>query len=259
MAKAWVISPGYVGDIAAGETLRFMFNSHDADLDLSTIAGGPVVEVFKDNDTDGTTTGLTVTRDFNSLNGCNQITVDTSTDESFYAAGSDYSVIALDATVDGTNINGSVLGQFSISNRSVNTDAVWSNATRTLTSGPTIVSDDLEYEEWTIVKGNSYSSGNQPKIFTMAEHGPTDLSEYTWAFTADIHADNENTGDSSFSGTVTVTTATGASRAVRVDLAATATDSLALGRYTGAIRGTDGSEKATPKIIAVTVVDDPNA
>jgi hypothetical protein len=135
----------------------------------------------------------------------------------------------------------------------------WTYTTRTLTSGPTIVSDDLEYEEWTIVKGNSYSSGNQPKIFTMAEHGPTDLSEYTWAFTADIHADNENSGDSSFSGTVTVTTATGASRAVRVDLSASATSSLALGRYTGAIRGTDGSEKATPKIIAVTVVDDPNA
>jgi hypothetical protein len=162
-------------------------------------------------------------------------------------------------TVTGEDLLGNVVALFSINSRISRPEEVWASTTRTLTSGPTIVSDDLEYEEWTIVKGNSYSATNQPKIFTMAEHGPTDLSDYTWAFTADIHADNENSGDASFSGTVTVTTATGASRAVRVDLSASATNSLALGRYTGAIRGTDGSEKATPKIIAVTVVDDPNA
>jgi hypothetical protein len=134
---------------------------------------------------------------------------------------------------------------------------VWTYATRTLTSGPAIVNDDLSYEEWTIVRGNSYSSSNQPKTFTLTT-GPTDLSTYTWAFTADKDADNLNSGDATFTGSVTVTTATGASRAVRVDVPATTTDTLAIGRYTGHIRGTSGSDKATPKIVAVTVVDDSN-
>ena len=138
-------------------------------------------------------------------------------------------------------------------------EEVWSYSSRKLTSGPAIVNDNIEYEAWTIVKGNSYSETNQPKEFTLAATGPDDLSHYTWTFAADRDENNEDeSGDATFTGTVVVVDASGDDRRVRVDLATTVTDSLSLGAYTGVLRGTNGSDKTSPKFVAITVVDDPN-
>jgi len=137
---------------------------------------------------------------------------------------------------------------------------VWAAATRTLTGGAAIITGDIEFTAKQIVRGNDYSSANQPWAESMSSSSITDLSAYAWVFTADKDADNLETGDATFAGTVVVTTATGSSRALRIDVAASLTDSLAKGYYNGAIRGTatSGSKLATPKFISVKVVDDPN-
>jgi|GEM_PF-3102055 len=137
---------------------------------------------------------------------------------------------------------------------------VWAAATRTLTGGAAIITGDIEFTAKQIVRGNDYSSANQPWAESMSSSSITDLSAYAWVFTADKDADNLETGDATFVGTVVVTTATGSSRALRIDVAASLTDSLAKGYYNGAIRGTatSGSKLATPKFISVKVVDDPN-
>lgn len=141
------------------------------------------------------------------------------------------------------------------------TDAgVWANSQRTLTAGPSIITGSTQFDTKEISRGNDYSASNQPWIVSLANSPITDLSAYTWTFTAEKSADNLESGDASFTGTVAVTTATGSSRAVRIDVAASVTDSLAVGYYSGALRGTatSGGAKATPVYIQVRVLDDPN-
>jgi len=108
----------YVGDFTAGATVRHSFNTHKADGTPATLSGTPVCKVYKDGSTTTeATTGVTLTVDFDSITGLNEIAVDTSADGTFYAAGSDYKVLLTAGTVDSVSVVGSVVMRFSIANR----------------------------------------------------------------------------------------------------------------------------------------------
>jgi len=72
--------------------------------------------VYRDDDTTGTTLGVTDTASFNSVTGLNGLAIDTSASYSYYLPGHDYSVVLLAATIDGRTVH-TVLGTFSIGNR----------------------------------------------------------------------------------------------------------------------------------------------
>lgn len=79
-----------------------------------TLAGTPALSVYKDNSTTQSTTGVTLTADFDSVTGLNHFAIDTSADGSFYAAGSFFDIVVTTGTVDSVSVVGSVVASFTI-------------------------------------------------------------------------------------------------------------------------------------------------
>lgn len=105
----------YLGDIASGTTIRGSFNTRTAAGVPITLGGSPVLSVYKDGGTTETTTGVTLTVDFDSRTGHHVFAIATS--DAFYTTGSDYRVVITTGTVDGTSVVGTEVGSFSIQNR----------------------------------------------------------------------------------------------------------------------------------------------
>mgnify|MGYP001218932167 CR=1 FL=1 len=127
----------YLGDYADYSTLNFKFPTHKLDGTAVTLSGSPEVSVYKDNSTTQTTVGVTLTTDFDSIVGLNNVLIDFSSD-AFYATGSDYSAVITSGTVDGTDVAGTVLFNFSIENRVARVYAVDDN-----TFGPSTFYDPV--------------------------------------------------------------------------------------------------------------------
>jgi hypothetical protein len=104
-----------LGDFSASQTIDFNFNSHLGNGAPTTLAGTPIVAVYKDNNTVQTTTGPTLTVDFDSVTGLNHVRIVTT--DTFYAIETDYEVVLQAGTVAGTSVAGTVLAHFSIENR----------------------------------------------------------------------------------------------------------------------------------------------
>ncbi len=79
-----------------------------------TLGGTPVLSVYKDNSTTQSTTGVTLTADFDSVTGLNHFAVDTSADGTFYSTGSFFDVVVTTGTVDSVSVVGSVVASFTI-------------------------------------------------------------------------------------------------------------------------------------------------
>jgi hypothetical protein len=107
----------WVGDFRTGKTVRKMFNSNAVAGESITLATNGTVSAYKDGGTTQSTTGVTLTEDFDGLTGVHLVAVDTSADGSFYSAGSDFEVVLSGATIDGKAIN-ATLFSFSLENRS---------------------------------------------------------------------------------------------------------------------------------------------
>jgi hypothetical protein len=105
------------GDFTPGKTVRLRFNTHKADGTPITLAGTPAVSVYKGSTTESTA-GVTLTVDYDSRTGLHDVVIDTSADGTFYAAGNDFDVVITAGTVDSISVVGTVVGGFSLSNRS---------------------------------------------------------------------------------------------------------------------------------------------
>ena len=108
----------YKGDYDASKIVYLKFTTVNSLGAPSTLSGSPAISVYKDGSTTQSTTGVTLTVDFDSVTGMNHVAIDTSADGTFYAAGSDFEVIITTGTVNGTSVVGYAVGAFSIRNRS---------------------------------------------------------------------------------------------------------------------------------------------
>ena len=107
----------YLGDYAEDyATLNFKFSTHKADGTPIALAGTPAISVYKANGTTKSTAGVTLTTDFDSVTGLNNVLIDLSAD-AFYAVANDYQVVITTGTVDSVSVVGTVLAHFSIENR----------------------------------------------------------------------------------------------------------------------------------------------
>jgi hypothetical protein len=79
-----------------------------------TLAGTPALSVYKDNSTTQSTTGVTLTADFDSVTGLNHFAIDTSADGTFYSAGSFFDIVITTGTVDSVSAVGSVVASFTL-------------------------------------------------------------------------------------------------------------------------------------------------
>jgi hypothetical protein len=106
-----------LGNIVAGDSiLDFDFNTHTALGKPITLAGTPVIKVYKGKATETETTkGVTLTIDHDGIIGKHHVRIVTS--DGFYTIANDYSVVLTAGTVDGQSVAGTVLAHFSVLNR----------------------------------------------------------------------------------------------------------------------------------------------
>lgn len=110
-------SADYLGDFLLGDTIHFSFNTTDATGAMATLDGTPVISVYKNGSTTESTSGVTLTVDFDSKTGLHHVTINTSTDLTFYSIGSDFEVVIVTGTVSSISVVGTIVGHFSILNR----------------------------------------------------------------------------------------------------------------------------------------------
>lgn len=105
----------HLGDFDASAIIYGKFSTYRPSTGATfTLGGSPVLSVYKDNSTTQSTTGVTLTADFDSVTGLNHFAIDTSADGTFYAAGSFFDIVITTGTVDSVSVTGSVVGSFSI-------------------------------------------------------------------------------------------------------------------------------------------------
>jgi hypothetical protein len=102
-----------LGDFDTSSVVYFKFTTFRPSTGAPfTLAGTPALSVYKDNSTTQTTTGVTLTVDFDGVTGLNHVAVDTS--DAFYAAGSFFDVVITTGTVDSVSAVGTVVGRFTL-------------------------------------------------------------------------------------------------------------------------------------------------
>lgn len=105
----------YLGDFSAGDTIDFNFTTRRFSTGAPhQLAGTPAVRVYKGSSTTEDDSGITLTVDFDSRTGLNHVTIDTSTDPTFYADGSQFEVVVTAGTVDSVSVVGEVVGRFTL-------------------------------------------------------------------------------------------------------------------------------------------------
>jgi hypothetical protein len=105
----------YLGNYAAGDMIDFKFTSIRPSTGAPhTLAGTPAISVYKANGTTESTTGVTLSADFDSRTGVNHVRIDTSADGSFYAAGGQFDVMITAGSIDSVSAAGVVVGRFTL-------------------------------------------------------------------------------------------------------------------------------------------------
>lgn len=104
------------GDIRLGDTIDIKFTTSVNGVPTQ-LAGTPAVSAYPANSVTQLTAGITLTADFDSLTGLNNVNVVASSGNG-YATATNYCIVITTGTVGGSSVVGTVVGEFSIENRS---------------------------------------------------------------------------------------------------------------------------------------------
>ncbi len=105
----------YLGDYDTSTVIYGKFTTFRPTTGAAfTLGGTPALSVYKDNSTTQSTTGVTLTVDFDSVTGLHHFAIDTSADGTFYAAGSNFDIVITTGTVDSVSVVGTVVGGFTL-------------------------------------------------------------------------------------------------------------------------------------------------
>ena len=108
----------YRGDIRLGDTIDLKFTTRSFSTGAPTqLAGSPVISAYPNNSTTQITAGITLTVDFDTVTGLNNVRV-VATSGNGYATASNYDLVITTGTVGGVSVVGEVIGSFSIEARS---------------------------------------------------------------------------------------------------------------------------------------------
>ncbi len=134
----------HLGDYDASAVIYGKFSTYQPSTGATfTLAGSPAISVYKDNSVTQSTSGVTLTADFDSMTGLNHFAIDTSSDGTFYSAGSFFDIVITTGSVDGVSVTGSVVASFTIRKDS---------SLKPATAGRTLVVDASGLADATAVK-----------------------------------------------------------------------------------------------------------
>lgn len=111
----------YIGDFILGSTFDKKFTTIDAGIP-ATLSGSPAISAYADNSTTEITAGITLSTDFDSRTGLNNVRVVASSGNG-YAAGSNYDLVITTGTIGSKSAVGYVIASFSIEARPVKLNA----------------------------------------------------------------------------------------------------------------------------------------
>lgn len=106
----------YLGDFTLGDTLDMKFTTVNSSGIPTTLGGSPVVSAYVGNGTTEITAGITLTTDFDSRTGLNNVRVVASSGNGF-ATATNVQLVITTGTVGGDSVVGYVIASFSIENR----------------------------------------------------------------------------------------------------------------------------------------------
>jgi hypothetical protein len=118
----------YIGDFRLGDTFDTKFTTRQISGAPSTLGSSPVISAYVGNSTTEITAGITLSVDFDSRTGLNNVRV-VATSGNGYATASNYQLVITTGTVNSVSVVGEVIAEFSIENRSA---LMPTTATRTL-------------------------------------------------------------------------------------------------------------------------------
>jgi len=107
----------YHGDIALGDTIDIQFCTVQSSGAPTQLAGSPVISAYVGNSTTQITAGITLSVDFDSVTGLNNVRVVASGGNG-YAAQTNVTLVITTGTVNSVSVVGYTVGSFSIENRS---------------------------------------------------------------------------------------------------------------------------------------------
>jgi hypothetical protein len=192
-----------LGEVAVGAIITMDFNTASSGTP-TTLSGSPAISVYKDSTTESTS-GVTLTADYDSRTGMNHVKIDTTSDTTFYADGNYYSVVVTTGTVAGTSVVGYVVGSFYLttskknilkSGGSIGRGTVGSAATNTsvTTSAftPSVGATD-QFKGRTIIFDGDTTTTSLRGQATLISGGNTNSATPT--FTVDALTTNPASGD----------------------------------------------------------------
>lgn len=114
----------YYGDIRLADTIDVKFCTVQTTGAPFTLAGSPVISAYPANSTTQLTAGITLSVDFDSVTGLNNVRVVASGGNG-YATATNYDLVITTGTVNSVSAVGYVVGSFSIGNRTNNFDDLY--------------------------------------------------------------------------------------------------------------------------------------
>ena len=111
----------YLGDFTATDVIDFKFTTYRPSTGAPfTLAGSPVISVYKDNDILQKTTDITLSVDFDGVTGLHNVRIVTANDGTFYANGGEFECVITTGTVDSVSVVGSCIGRFTLGQTAAN-------------------------------------------------------------------------------------------------------------------------------------------
>lgn len=107
----------YLGDFRLGDTFDTKFTTRQISGAPFTLGGTPAISAYVGNSTTQITAGITLTVDFDSVTGLNNVRV-VATSGNGYATASNYQLVITTGTVNSVSVVGEVIAEFSIESRS---------------------------------------------------------------------------------------------------------------------------------------------
>lgn len=107
----------YIGDFRLGDTFDTKFTTRQISGAPATLASSPVISAYVGNNTTQLTAGITLSVDFDSVTGLNNVRV-VATSGNGYATASNYQLVITTGTVNSVSVVGEVIAEFSIEARS---------------------------------------------------------------------------------------------------------------------------------------------
>ena len=105
----------YLGDFTAGDVIDFKFTTYRPSTGAPfTLAGSPVVSVYKNNDVTQDTAGAVLTVDFDGVTGLHHVRITANPAGGFYTNGGEFECVIATGTVDSVSVVGSCVGRFTL-------------------------------------------------------------------------------------------------------------------------------------------------